>query len=90
MVVSQPRGAEALISISQPQPRTTEVNVEGTGVRKRYRAPEPPLQRVEFRDYYAEDPYKTDTHLTPGNRYLTLAAHLDRRERISIHSSSPT
>ena len=55
-VVTQPIETEATPRPQIP-PKTTKAKKGTTGVTKGYRAPEPPLQGVDIKDYYAEDPY---------------------------------
>ena len=74
--------------ISQTQPKTTKVKTGNLGRTKRFRAPEPPLQGVEFEDHYIEDSNKADTYLTPGNKYLAWAAQIERKEK-ELQPSAP-
>ena len=57
---------------------------------KRYRAPEPPLQGVEFKDYYAEDQNPAGTYFTPNNKYLDWAVQLERKARKSKPTAPPS
>ena len=51
-VITQPIRTEVPL-LPQLSPKTTKVKTGNPGVTKIYRAPEPPLQGVEFKDYYA-------------------------------------
>ena len=50
VVATQPIRTEVL-PIPQKQPKTTKVKTGNLGIAKRYKAPVPPLQGVEFKDY---------------------------------------